>query len=673
MGAILAVAVITSTGLAMLAERIAYRPFRRVVGLAPLICAIGVSFFLQQTFRGLFGSGVRSYPAPAWSRATFHVGAFTVPFIDLLVITLALIFMAILYVIVQRTRLGTAMRAVAEDAEAAALMGIDVNRVIVFTFMLGGAMAGIAGVFYAFLYNQVYFYMGFTPGIKAFGAAVLGGIGSIPGAMLGGFFLGLVESVGAGIVPRWPGHHRPLPVARRHRLHLVDHGADLPTAGIAGRAHGEEARMSGTQATRSPLGHAVRVGLVFGVVGIYLAMVGLLILLNQRAIVVETISLGHAVLLLVGVGAGLMAAPSRAQLPLVAQLGLGVVAGTIAGAMVALLTLVMSTISLQYIFIALSPALLQMLTLGEGMPTGPILLVLAGALTGLAGALLHRCPAVARRPVLVGFATVVGFGVFQELIQLMMQGEGVIGDVRDFIYTWEGLSQQGAITMFIVGAVLSILWQMAGGPLKRRTDGFGPGGQQAVRFGKAGLLLLLLILLPLAAGSYIGQVLMLVGLYILMGMGLNLEIGLAGLLDLGFVAFFAVGAYVTALLTADSTHALAALNFWEAMPIAVLCSVVVGIMFGIPVLGVRGDYLAVATMGLGEIVRVIVASDFASPLLGGAQGVLQIPKPNFLGISAQWSGAAVLSDARLFGDRGLYRLAVGEFTARPGLDGVARR
>jgi branched-chain amino acid transport system permease protein len=194
--AILAVAIVTSTSLAMLAERIAYRPFRRVVGLAPLICAIGVSFFLEQTFRGLFGSGVRSYPAPAWSRATFLIDGFTVPFIDLLVIGLALVFMAILYVIVQRTRLGTAMRAVAEDAEAAALMGIDVNRVIVFTFMLGGAMAGIAGVFYAFLYNQVYFYMGFTPGIKAFGAAVLGGIGSIPGAMLGGFFLGLVESVG---------------------------------------------------------------------------------------------------------------------------------------------------------------------------------------------------------------------------------------------------------------------------------------------------------------------------------------------------------------------------------------------------------------------------------------------------------------------------------------------
>jgi branched-chain amino acid transport system permease protein len=130
---------------------------------------------------------------------------------------------------------------------------------------------------------------------------------------------------------------------------------------------------------------------------------------------------------------------------------------------------------------------------------------------------------------------------------------------------------------------------------------------------------------------------MLVGLYILMGMGLNLEIGLAGLLDLGFVAFFAVGAYTTALLTADSPHALASytliphLSYWGAMPIAVGMAVIVGVLFGVPVLGVRGDYLAVATMGLGEIVRVLVLSDFAAPLLGGAQGVLQIPRPSIFG------------------------------------------
>ncbi len=199
MAAILAIAMAVSTAIALLTERIAYRPFRRVAGLAPLICAIGVSFFLEQTFRGLFGSAVKAYPSPRWQQDVFHLGSFTLPRVDVLVVTLAIIFMGILYLIVQRTRMGTAMRAVSEDAEAAALMGIDVNKVVVFTFILGGAMAGIAGVFYAFLYKQVYFYMGFTPGIKAFGAAVLGGIGNIPGAMLGGFFLGIVESVGPSL------------------------------------------------------------------------------------------------------------------------------------------------------------------------------------------------------------------------------------------------------------------------------------------------------------------------------------------------------------------------------------------------------------------------------------------------------------------------------------------
>ena len=140
-----------------------------------------------------------------------------------------------------------------------------------------------------------------------------------------------------------------------------------------------------------------------------------------------------------------------------------------------------------------------------------------------------------------------------------------------------------------------------------------------------------LALFPLFAGNFIGQVLLVVGLFTLMGMGLNLEVGLAGLLDLGFVAFYAVGAYTTALLMADSPYALAQLSFWEAMPIAVLVSLIVGVIFGIPVLKIRGDYLAVATLALGEIVRVIVLSDAAAPLLAGAEGILQIPRPEIGG------------------------------------------
>ncbi len=196
---VLAVAIVTSTTIAVLTERFAYRPFRHVRGFAPLICAIGVSFFLEQTFRGLFGPSIRSYPDPKWQATPVDLFGFTVPRVNVLVIVSAIVAMLVLYVIIQKTRMGTAMRAVSEDTDAAAMMGIDVNKVVVFTFALGGAMAGIAGVFYAFVFKQVYFFMGFTPGIKAFGAAVLGGIGSVPGAMLGGFFLGLVESVGPAL------------------------------------------------------------------------------------------------------------------------------------------------------------------------------------------------------------------------------------------------------------------------------------------------------------------------------------------------------------------------------------------------------------------------------------------------------------------------------------------
>ena len=220
----------------------------------------------------------------------------------------------------------------------------------------------------------------------------------------------------------------------------------------------------------------------------------------------------------------------------------------------------------------------------------------------------------------------------------MMQFGEVIGALREAIYTWEGLSLQGAVVIFVIAGGGALLWtNVLRRPVHHRVGRLTAEGQGYARAARITLFVLLLVLFPVVAGSYIGQVMLLVGLYILMGMGLNLEVGLAGLLDLGFVAFFAVGAYATALLTADSPHALASytslpsLSYWAAMPIAVIAAVIVGVLFGIPVLGVRGDYLAVATMGLGEIVRVIVQSDAAAPFLGGAQGILQIPKPRIAG------------------------------------------
>ncbi|TIW07756.1 MAG: branched-chain amino acid ABC transporter permease, partial [Mesorhizobium sp.] len=144
------------------------------------------------------------------------------------------------------------------------------------------------------------------------------------------------------------------------------------------------------------------------------------------------------------------------------------------------------------------------------------------------------------------------------------------------------------------------------------------------------ILMVAALLVPFLTNAFVAQVMLLVGLYALMGMGLNIELGLAGLLDLGFVAFFAIGAYATALLTSDSPLALAHLSFWEALPVATLCAAAGGFIFGLPVLRVRGDYLALATLGLGEIVRIIVVSDMAAPAIGGAQGIVGIPRPKLI-------------------------------------------
>ena len=140
-------------------------------------------------------------------------------------------------------------------------------------------------------------------------------------------------------------------------------------------------------------------------------------------------------------------------------------------------------------------------------------------------------------------------------------------------------------------------------------------------------LLMLVIVLPFAFGQNVAQVVVLVAIYILMGLGLNITLGLAGLLDLGFVAFFAVGAYTIGLLTSTSSFGIADLNFWTALPFAVAVGFLFGIFLGLPILGIRGDYLAIATLGFGEIIRLLAVSDLLRPILGGPQGITNVPPP----------------------------------------------
>ncbi|MBI5625814.1 MAG: branched-chain amino acid ABC transporter permease, partial [Nitrosomonadales bacterium] len=180
-------------------ERIAYRPLRHSPRLAPLITAIGVSIVLQNLAMMIWGREYHSFPQLI-ANNSHNAGGAIINDIQIIIFVLALAIMAVLMLLVHRTRLGRAMRAVAENQHAAQLMGVDINRVISITFMLGSALAAVAGMMVSANYGLAHYYMGFLLGLKAFTAAVLGGIGNLRGAMLGGLLLGLIESMGAGYI-----------------------------------------------------------------------------------------------------------------------------------------------------------------------------------------------------------------------------------------------------------------------------------------------------------------------------------------------------------------------------------------------------------------------------------------------------------------------------------------
>lgn len=180
-------------------ERIAYRPLRKSPRLASLITAIGVSFILQNVVMLIAGPVDKSFPA-FFKRASLTLGALRVTYMQCFIIVVGLVMMLSLRFFVMRTMLGKALRAASEDITAARLMGINVDRVIAMCFLLGSCLGGAGGVLYGMYYNTVTFHDGYLAGIKAFTAAVLGGIGSVPGAMAGGISLGMLEGLGAGYI-----------------------------------------------------------------------------------------------------------------------------------------------------------------------------------------------------------------------------------------------------------------------------------------------------------------------------------------------------------------------------------------------------------------------------------------------------------------------------------------
>ena len=380
---------------------------------------------------------------------------------------------------------------------------------------------------------------------------------------------------------------------------------------------------------RSARSDFLRVGLLFGVIAVYLCLVGVVEAFKGRWIVSNVLGLGEAFLLITVLAAGYVTARRTGNR--IAAVPAGAGAGALVGVALAGLLLLGGWINLRAMFVNASPTLFSLLAFNQKPGTGSLLLVLAGAAAGAVGAVLYLIPPQTRRIVLSGLVAVFILSVFQELLQLLLQSPGPPTAIRDLLFGPIGPSPGGAA--LVCGATWAVAggWNLRRKAVREKIAGLTPSGRRRLRI--IGILLSItgLLLVPIAGGPFVAQVMVLVGLYTLMGLGLNLEVGFAGLLDLGFVAFFAIGAYTVALLTSRGDYGTLHLSFWQGVPVAMAVSMISGVIFGVPVLRVRGDYLAIATLGLGEIVRLLVLSDALRPWLGGSFGILSIPRPVIAG------------------------------------------
>jgi branched-chain amino acid transport system permease protein len=378
--------------------------------------------------------------------------------------------------------------------------------------------------------------------------------------------------------------------------------------------------------TRFDWGRIFRLGLLAAVIALSLSAIGVVGVFAGRDIIGGVLSLGQIFLFGAAVGCAFLAARQAPAGQAGKTLLGGALVGLLSSLAPALLALVAEPLNLRRFLLNVSPELVKVLTFGQG-PVGLIILLGIGSVLGVVGAGIVLLPARVRRPLLTGLTAVLLVGLLSETIILSWGSRGLGLAIRRFVFAGRGLSVLGTVVIFVISGGLSALWGSQGERIKSRVKALPPGRQRTLRWGGIGLGILVLLILPMLMRTYLSEVIDNVGLYILMGLGLNIVVGFAGLLDLGYVAFFAIGAYTMALLT-PSEFGRASLTFWTALPFSVLAAVLAGVILGVPVLKMRGDYLAIVTMGFGEIVRILVLSDFLAPFLGGAQGILKVPNPS---------------------------------------------
>jgi len=370
----------------------------------------------------------------------------------------------------------------------------------------------------------------------------------------------------------------------------------------------------------------VKPGVIGGFAALAIALVGMVESFNKRYIVADVITMGIVLILLVALLIAYTAAKRTTGSGNRAAFINAVIAALVTSGFLAFLVIISQIINIRAVLINASPALNQILTAGVDGAGGIFIILLGGLICGIFSGVLYLIPELTRRVTIICATSVLMAGLLQDLIQPVLAPWSLLAIISDWLYTQNGLSISGAIAIAVIIGIVNVMWSKKGEGVKAGYKQLSGGAQRNIKIASFIMLAIFLIVLPHLLGLFLSEVLTIVGLFILLGLGLNIVVGYAGLLDLGYVAFFAIGAYTTAILTSPELGFFS-LTFWQALPFAVMFGILSGVILGIPVLKMRGDYLAIATLGFGEIIRILVLSDFLKPWLGGAQGAGNIPNP----------------------------------------------
>lgn len=386
----------------------------------------------------------------------------------------------------------------------------------------------------------------------------------------------------------------------------------------------------------------IRSGLVGGIVALYLALEGLVERFGELNLVGVQITLGRVLLTLPPALAAFIVMRPRTEAGRLvrpdrrAGAAGGALTGLITGGVMAGALLWADWFGIDRIravFIAASPALLEFLTFNRTIVAGAVILLAVGVISGALGGVARTTDPGLRRPVTAGLSSLIVFGLLQRVIPIAMVELGLSSD---WLYSpiTKGLTWTGAAVVLVVTVAASIFWERRGRALRAQLRDASEE-RPSVKLAVFLVILGIAAVLPLLMGAVVSEVLGQVMIFMLLGLGLNIVVGFAGLLDLGYVAFFAFGAYTCALLTGatlNTTTGAAApaisfhLNFYIAVWIVALLAAGLGVLIGAPVLRLRGDYLAIVTLGLGEIVSILTTSNWLQPIIGGAQGMRGVTK-----------------------------------------------